>query len=51
MTTSVLFILITEALLAVGLLYASGVLRDLRTWLIAAALTAAAFALRGALLR
>lgn len=50
MTFSVILILIVEALCALGLLWAAGVLKDLRAWLIAAALTAAAFVLRGALL-
>ncbi|MBQ8091177.1 MAG: DUF2029 domain-containing protein [Pyramidobacter sp.] len=50
MTISVFLILIAEALCAMGLLYASGVLKNARAWLIAVALTALAFALRGALL-
>lgn len=50
MPFSVILILILEALLALGLLYAAGVLKSLRAWLIAAGLTAAAFVLRGALL-
>ena len=50
MPFSVVLILIVEALCAVGLLWAAGVLKSLRAWLIAAALTAAAFVLRGALL-
>ena len=51
MPFSVIVILIVEALCALGLLYGSGVLKNVRVWLIAAALTAAALALRGALLR
>ena len=43
-------VIIVEALFALMLLYAAGVLRDVRVWLIAAGLTAAAFALRGVLL-
>ena len=50
MPFSVILIFIMEAAFALALLYFSGVLKDLRTWLIAAALTAAAFILRGALL-
>lgn len=51
MPFSVVVILIVEALCALGLLYGSGMLKNVRVWLIAAALTAAALALRGALLR
>ena len=50
MPVSVYVILIVEALIALGLMFAAGVLKDLRAWLIAAALTVLAFALRGALL-
>lgn len=50
MPVSVYVIIIVEALFALGLLYCAGVLKDARTWLVAAALTAAAFVLRGALL-
>ena len=50
MPFSVIFIFIMEAAFALALLHFSGVLQDLRTWLIAAGLTAAAFVLRGALL-
>lgn len=50
MPFSVILILILEGLFALGLLYAAGVLKNLRTWLIACVLTAAAFVLRGTLL-
>ena len=46
----VILVLVAEAMCALGLLYAAGVLKNLRTWLIAAALTAAAMALRAAVL-
>ena len=50
MAFSVVLILILEAVFALALLFCSGTLKSIRAWLIAAALTAAAFALRGALL-
>ena len=50
MPFSVILILILEALFALALLFAAGVLRDLRAWLTAAVLTAVSFVLRGALL-
>ena len=50
MEFSVILILISEAVFALALLYFSGTLKSTRAWLIAAALTAAAFVLRGVLL-